>query len=121
MMKKRMIFMVSMLAACVWLFLQRFTGMGVHAILGLAVLIAGISHTVKFRKVWKNRRGVKKAVEIGLWAALIAVTVSGFLLKPFGEVITVLMVHKLGAVVFTGCLAAHIWLCMPTRKRCDSK
>lgn len=117
MMKKRMIFMVMMLAVCVLLFLQRFTGMAVHAIAGLAILIAGICHTVKFRKVWKTRRGVRKAVEIALWAALLGVTVSGFLLKPFGDVMVVLIIHKLSAVAFAGCLLAHIRLCMPRKKR----
>lgn len=116
-MKKRMIFMTAMLAACVLLFLQRFTGMGVHAILGLLVLIASICHTIRFRKVWKKRSRGKKAVEILIWTALVVVTVSGFLLKPFGGVPAVLMVHKLSAEAFAVCLLVHIKMCMPRKKR----
>lgn len=108
--------MVMMLTVCVLLFLQRFTGMAVHAISGLVILIASICHTVKFRKVWRKRSGVRKVVEIALWAALLGVTVSGFLLKPFGDVMAVLIIHKLSAVVFAGCLLAHIKLCMPRKK-----
>lgn len=115
-MKKRTFFMLLMLTSCALLFLQRFTGMAVHAILGLAVLIASICHTIKFRKVWKKRSTGKKAVEIILWGGLIAVTVSGFLLKPFGEVTAVQLVHKLSAVVFVVFLLWHIKLCLPRKK-----
>lgn len=103
-----MIFMGFMAAACVVLFLQRLTGMGVHAVLGLAVLVLSIRHTIKYRKIWKTRTKAQKIWEIIMWAGLAVSILTGFLLKPFAESIAVLLIHKLSAVIFVLGLLVHI-------------
>lgn len=106
-MTKRMIFMVFMAVSCLLLFLQRLTGMGIHAVLGIAVPVVSILHTVKFRKVWKTRTRAQKIWEIVMWAGLAVAFLSGLLMKPFGG-FAMVMIHKLSSVVFVAGLIAHV-------------
>lgn len=115
-MTKRFIFMFAMLIACVILFLQPFTGMGVHAISALTLLIVSICHTRNYRKTWKKACHSKKITEVALWTALAIAMLSGFLLKPFHGVMIVIIIHKLSAVAFVVCLIFHIKMRFPIKK-----
>lgn len=105
---KRITFLVFTLLITIVLFMQRKTGMGIHACLGLILFIGSICHTIKFRKVWKVRTTYQKLVEVLIWLGLAGSMITGFLLKPFAGVFLVLLMHKLTAIFFAIGLLLHI-------------
>lgn len=107
-MRRKHIFTIVMLLSCVLLFLQRFTGMGIHAILGLVVLIVSIGHTVRRRNVWRSYGIYQKVIGTLLWLALAGVVVTGFLLKPLSDLMFVIVAHKMSAVAMVVFLILHV-------------
>lgn len=107
-MRRKHIFAIGMIIACILLFLQRFTGMAIHAVSGLALLVGSIWHTVRRHRAWKNYDGYAKAVGIFLWCSLLGVMLTGFLLKPMKNVFWVLLSHKISAVLFVIFMILHI-------------
>lgn len=107
-MRKKHIFTIVMMLSCVLLFLQKFTGMGIHAVLGLVVLIVSICHTVRHRKVWRNYGTYRKVIGTLLWFALAGVTLTGVLLKSLSDVMLIIAAHKMSAVAMVVFLILHI-------------
>lgn len=113
---KRIVFLVLTIAVTIVLFMQRKTGMGIHACLGILLLIGSICHTIKFRKVWKVRSKYQKMVEILLWMGLAGSMMTGFLLKPFADVMLVNLLHKVTALLFVIGLLLHVKYALPVKK-----
>lgn len=107
-MSRKHIFAIGMTVSCVLLFLQRFTGMAVHAILGLALLVGSIWHTARRRRAWKSYNGYAKTVGILLWCSLAGVMFTGFLLKPMKGVFGVILAHKISAIMFVVFMVLHM-------------
>ena len=100
-MNKNGIFMISMIAVSVLLFLLRMTGLGAHiavSVLGLAVMIP---FTVKTRKEW-----TKPALEVLMRVMYLVAIVTGGLLMKMHGIAALGVVHKIGAVLFVVLLLA---------------
>ncbi len=108
-MNKNRLFLLSMIAVSILLFLLRMTGMTAHIIVSVAGLAIMIPFTLKTRKEWKI-----PALEILMRAMyLIAIITGGMIMKIHG-IAALGIIHKISAVLFVILLLA---LYIPKWKR----
>ncbi len=95
-------------AVVVFLFCERITGVPLHIIIGLIFIIVLSFHTWRRRKrmfTCPKTYGITDAVTC---IAMLGVLISGLMLKPFKDVMAVLMLHKISSVVFVAGLLVHM-------------
>ena len=100
-MLKTILYTISMIIISVLLFSLKITGMKMHIVLGLLALIITIVYTLLIRKSLKEFSKKSIVKEILMRVCLAIALISGFLLKPFGTVLVISIVHKIAAIVFT--------------------
>ena len=100
-MNKNCLFMISMIAVSVLLFLLRVTGLTAHIIVSVLGLVIMIPYTLKTKKEW-----TKAPLEILMRVMyLVAIVTGGVLMKVHG-IAALGMVHKIGAALFLVLLLA---------------
>jgi hypothetical protein len=94
-MNKNLVFMISMIAVSLLLFLLRVTGLTAHIIVSLLGLVIMIPYTLKTKGEW-----TKAPLEILMRVMyLIAIVTGGALMKVHG-VAALGIAHKISAAVF---------------------
>ena len=99
-MKKKVLFLIPMIAAIVLLFMLRATGMKVHiavSVIGLALLIG---YTLATKKEWKCH-----ALEILQRVCYAIALITGVVLMNVHGIAAISIIHKVSAVLFVILLA----------------
>ena len=99
-MKKKVLFLIPMIATIVLLFMLRATGMKVHiavSVIGLSLLIG---YTLATRKEWRNKK-----LEILQRVCYAIALITGVVLMNVHGIAAVSIVHKISAVLFVILLA----------------
>ncbi len=106
---KRKLATIATFLVLALLFCERVTGVHAHMILGLLLIIALGYHT------WNRKNRILKCpiclrvVDIVTTIAMLGVLISGVLLKPFRDIIAVLIIHKLCSVIMVIGIVVHIF------------
>ena len=99
-MKKRLLFLVTMIIALVLLFMLRLTGMTAHIAVSVVGLVLLIAYTVATKKEWKN-----PALEILQRVFYAIALITGVVLMNVHGIAAVSIIHKISAVLFVILLA----------------
>ncbi len=114
---KRNLLILGTFSVMLLLFCARLTGVAIHIIAGLAFVIALSVHTWKRRGRMRKVPSAYRIADLVTLISMIGVLMSGFMLKPFREIIAVLLIHKLCSVFFAVGLLVHIIQHMPKCKK----
>ena len=99
-MKKKVLFLIPMIATIVLLFMLRATGMKVHIAVSVIGLILLIGYTLATRKEWRNKK-----LEILQRVCYAIALITGVVLMNVHGIAVVSIVHKISAVLFVILLA----------------
>lgn len=113
---KRKVVTLATFAVLIFLFCGRVTGVPVHIIAGLGFMIALTIHTWRRRKYILKCQKAYRITDIVTFAAMLGIFISGMMLKPFKDVMAVLLLHKICSVIFGLGLLLHIKQHMPICK-----
>lgn len=94
------LYTIIMLIISVLLFALKFTGMKIHIVLGILACIITIVYTLLIRKEIKEYSKKSIVIEVAMRVFLAIALITGFLLKPFGTIVFISIIHKASAVVF---------------------
>jgi Na+/H+ antiporter NhaD/arsenite permease-like protein len=98
--KKKVLFLIPMIAAIVLLFMLRATGMKVHIAVSVIGLMLLIGYTLATRKEWRNKK-----LEILQRVCYAIALITGAVLMNVHGIDAVSIVHKISAVLFVILLA----------------
>ena len=99
-MKKKLLFLISMIIVAVLLFMLRATGMTAHIAVSVVGLVVLIAYTVATKKEWKN-----PALEILQRVFYAIALITGVVLMNVHGIAAVSIIHKISAVLFVILLA----------------
>mgnify|MGYP003488718798 FL=1 len=99
-MKKKLLFLISMIIVAVLLFMLRATGMTAHIAVSVVGLVLLIAYTVATKKEWKN-----PALEILQRVFYAIALITGVVLMNVHGIAAVSIIHKISAVLFVILLA----------------
>ena len=94
-MKKKVLFLIVMIAILVSLFMLRATGMPVHIAVSVAGLLVLVNYTLATKKEWKC-----KALEISERVFYAVALITGAILMNVHGIMALSIVHKISAVLF---------------------
>ena len=94
-MKKKLLFLISMVIVAVLLFMLRATGMKVHIAVSVIGLVLLIAYTIATKKEWKN-----PALEILQRVCYGIALITGAVLMNVHGIAAVSIIHKISAVLF---------------------
>ena len=94
-MKKKVLFLIVMIAILVSLFMLRATGMPVHIAVSVAGLLVLVNYTIATKKEWKC-----KALEISERVFYAVALITGAILMNVHGIMALSIVHKISAVLF---------------------
>ena len=94
-MKKKVLFLIVMIAILISLFMLRATGMPVHIAVSVAGLLVLVNYTIATKKEWKC-----KALEISERVFYAVALITGAILMNVHGIMALSIVHKISAVLF---------------------
>lgn len=100
--------MLSILALCVLLFAEHFTGQIFHAVLGLILTVIVGIHTRRHIVQMKYRTKAIHLIDQGLILVLVILLLTGILAHPMHDLLAIKILHKLCAVILVLGIITHI-------------
>ena len=94
------LYTIIMLTISVLLFALKFTGMKIHIILGIGACVITIIYTLLIKRKLKESTKKNIVIEVLMRVFLALALITGFLLKPFGGIVVISIIHKISAIVF---------------------
>lgn len=97
---KTILYTLSMIIISILLFALKFTGMRIHIGLGIVACIITIIYTLSIRNKLKEYPRKTIMTEVAMRVFLGVALITGFLLRPFGTLVVISIIHKISAVLF---------------------